>query len=151
MDCDIVQSSSIVNSSMFYFAGTFPYFPVSGPSLPDVNGFQVLPDSVFPPQLRSSSRALTRHLHFHNWSAVFSFVLSFNEPEPFQPSPSHGHRYRFHHSFLHFLLIYPVFHCPSHHYHLCCCHTLFIFNLTSAMFRNRNATSVQSLSGISGT
>ena len=39
-------------------AETFPSFPVSGPFLPDVPGFQVPPDSVFPSQLWSSSRAL---------------------------------------------------------------------------------------------
>ena len=35
-------------------AETIPSFPVSGPFLPDVPGFQVPSDSVFPPQLRFS-------------------------------------------------------------------------------------------------
>ena len=39
-------------------AETFPSFPVSGPFLPDVPGFQVPPDSIIAPQLRSSSKAL---------------------------------------------------------------------------------------------
>ena len=52
-------------------AETFPSFPISGPFLPDVPGFQVPPDSIFPPQLRSSSRALPLHLHFDN-SSLFS-------------------------------------------------------------------------------
>ena len=134
-------------------AETFPLFPVSRPFLPDVPGFHVPPDSIFPPQLRSSSRALPLHLHFNNCSDVFWFISSLDVPEPFQPSPSHNHRHRFHLCFFQDLLISPVFwkthpHCPSHHFHLCCCHTLFIMALT--MFRSRKATSVESLSGISG-
>ena len=39
-------------------AETFPSFPVSGPFLPDVPGFQVPSDSVLPPQLGYPSRAL---------------------------------------------------------------------------------------------
>ena len=89
-------------------AATFPSFPVSGPFLPDVPGFRVHPDSIFPPQLRSSSRALPLHLHFNNCSDVFSFISSFDVPEPFQPSSSHNHRYRFHLCFFQDLLIYPV-------------------------------------------
>ena len=38
-------------------AETFPAFTVTGPLLPDVSGFQIPPDSIFPPQLRSSYRA----------------------------------------------------------------------------------------------
>ena len=67
-------------------AETFPSFPVRGPFLPDVPGFQVPPDCTLPPQLRSSSRVLPLHLHFDNCSDVFSFISSFNMPEPFQPS-----------------------------------------------------------------
>ena len=63
----------------------FPSFPVSGPFLPDVPGFKVPSDSVFPSQPRSSSRALPILLHF------CKFLLGC---EPFQPS--HDHRYRFH-------------------------------------------------------
>ena len=37
-------------------AETFPSFPVSGPFLHDVPGFQAPPDSIFRPQLRSFSR-----------------------------------------------------------------------------------------------
>ena len=55
--------------------------------------FQVPSDSIFPPQLSSSSRALPLHLHFDNCSDVFGFI-SFDVPEPFPPS--HTHRYRFH-------------------------------------------------------
>ena len=47
--------------SLFWVAGlaqTFPSFHVSGPFLPDFPCFQVPPGSIFPPQLRSSSRAL---------------------------------------------------------------------------------------------
>ena len=47
---------------------TFPSLPVSGPFLPDVPRFQVPPDSIFPPQLRSSSRALPFHLPLCNCS-----------------------------------------------------------------------------------
>ena len=64
-------------------ADTFPSFPVSGPFLPDVPGFQVLPDSTFPPQLRSSYRALPLHLHFDNCADVFCFISSFDVPEAF--------------------------------------------------------------------
>ena len=39
-------------------AETFPAFPISDPFLPDSPGFRVPPDSIFPPQLRSSSRPL---------------------------------------------------------------------------------------------
>ena len=44
----------------------------------------------------ASSRVLPHHLHFNNCSDVFSFISSFDVPEPFKPSPSHNHRYRFH-------------------------------------------------------
>ena len=88
-------------------ADTFPSFPVSGPFLPDVPGFQVPPDSIFPPQRRSSSRALPLHLHLNNCSDVFCLISSLDVPEPFQPS--HNHRYRFHPCFLQDLLISPVF------------------------------------------
>ena len=76
-------------------AETLPSLTVSGPFLIDAPGFQVPSDSVFPSQPRSSSRALPLHLHFHSCSDVFSFTSSF-VPEPFQPSPSHNRRYRFH-------------------------------------------------------
>ena len=72
--------------SLFWVAGlaeTFQSFPVSGPFLPDVPSFQVLPDSIFPPQRRSSSRARPLHLHFDNCSDVFGFISSFDVPEPF--------------------------------------------------------------------
>ena len=75
------------------FADTFPSLPVSGPFIPDVPPFQVLHDSVFPSQHQSSSRALT--LHFNNCSDVFSFISSFDVPEPFQHSLSYDHRYLF--------------------------------------------------------
>ena len=52
-------------------AETFPSFPVSGPFLPDVPGFQVPPDSVFPPQLWSSSRALP-HIFISTTARIFS-------------------------------------------------------------------------------
>ena len=69
-------------------AETFPLFPIRGPFLPNVPGFQVPPDSIFLRQLRSSStRALPLNLHFNNCSDVFSFTSSFDVPEPFQPSP----------------------------------------------------------------
>ena len=45
--------------------------------------------SLLTPQLRSSSRALPLHLHFNNCSDVFSFISSFDMPEPFQPSHRH--------------------------------------------------------------
>ena len=82
--------------SKFRVAGlaeTFPSFSVSCPFLLDFPGFQVPSDSIVPPQLLSSSRALPLHLHFCNCSDVFSFISSFDVPEPFQPSPSHNHRY----------------------------------------------------------
>ena len=90
-------------------AETFPSFSVSGPFLPDVPGFKVPSDSVFPWQHQSSSRALPLHLHFDNCSDVFCFISSFDVPETFQPSPSHDHRYQFHSCFLEYVLIYPVF------------------------------------------
>ena len=81
-------------------AETFPSFPVSGPFLTDVPVFQVPPDNIFPPQPRSSSRALPLHLHFDNCPDVFYLISSFDVPEPFQPSHSHNHRYRSHHCYL---------------------------------------------------
>ena len=122
--------------SLFGVAGlaeTFPSFSVSGPFLLDFPGFQVPSGSIFPSQLWSSSRALPLHLHFCNCSDVFSFTSPFDVSKPFQPSPSHNRRYRFHLCFFQDFLISPVFqqahaHCPSHHSHLCCCHTLFIFD-----------------------
>ena len=98
--------------------------------LRNVPGFQVPSDSIFPPQLRSSSRALPFHLHVNNCLDVFSLISSLDVPEPDQPSPS--------------LSVPPLLlpmspnfrgvlsgspHCPSHHSHLCCCHALFIFNI----------------------
>ena len=62
-------------------AETIPSFPVSDPFLPDVPGFQVPPDSIFPPRLRSSSRALPLHLHFNNCSDVFSFIFLLTCPD----------------------------------------------------------------------
>ena len=67
----------------------------------------ILTTSVFPPQLRSSSRVLPLHIQLHNCSDVFSFISSFHMPEPFQPSQSHSHR--FHLCFLQDLLISPMF------------------------------------------
>ena len=58
-------------------AETFPSFSVSGPFLLDFSGFQVPSDSIVPPQLWSSSRALPLHLHFCNCSDVFQFHLFF--------------------------------------------------------------------------
>ena len=64
---------------------TFPSLPVSGPFLPDVPGFQAPSDSVFPPQLRSSSMALPLHLgHYCNCSDVICFISSFIVPEALQ-------------------------------------------------------------------
>ena len=80
-------------------ADNFPSFPVSGPLLYDVPGFQVPPDSIFPPQIRSSSRALPLHLHFDNSSDVFGFISSFDEPVLIlitNAIGSHNQRYRFH-------------------------------------------------------
>ena len=98
-------------------AETFPSFPVSGPFIHDVPGFQVPSDSVFSAELRPSSRALPPHLHFHNFSDVFSFIYCFNEPEPFQPSPSHDPRYRFHPCFLQDLIstVFQQAHPIAHH------------------------------------
>ena len=84
-------------------------FSVSGPFLLDVPGFQVPSDIIVPPQLWSSSRALSLHLHFCNCSDVFSFTSSFDVSKPFQPSPSHNRHYRFHLCFFQDLLISPVF------------------------------------------
>ena len=112
-------------------ADTFPSFLVSGPFIPDVPSIQVPSESVFPPQLRSSSRALPLHLHFHNCSHALFHLLLCNVAEPFQPSPSHDHRY----------LWTPLLPPRSPHFSgvptgshplpittFCCCHTLFIFN-----------------------
>ena len=77
-------------------AETSPSFSVSGPFLLDFPRFQVPSDCIVPSQLRSSPRALPLHLHFHNCSDVFSFMSSFDVPEPFQPSPSHNCCYWFH-------------------------------------------------------
>ena len=98
--------------SLFGVAGlaeTFPFLSVSGPFLLDFPGFQVPSDSIFPSQLWSSSRALPLHLHFCNCSDVFSFTSSFDVSKPFQPSPYHNRRYRFHLCFFQDLLISPVF------------------------------------------
>ena len=98
--------------SLFGVAGlaeTFPSFSASGPFLLDVPGFQVPSDSIVPPQIWSSSRALSRLLHFCNCSDVFSFTSSFDVAKPFQPSPSHNRRHRFHRCFFQDLLISPVF------------------------------------------
>ena len=97
--------------SLFGVAGlaeTFPFFSVSGPFLLDFPGFQVPSDSIFPSQLWSSSRALPLHFHFCNCSDVFSFSSPFDVSKPFQPSPSHNRRYRFHLCFFQYLLISPV-------------------------------------------
>ena len=62
-DCFLYLSHPLPPSPCSGVAGlaeTFPSFPVSGPFLPDVPGFQAPPDSILPPQLRSSSRALPR-------------------------------------------------------------------------------------------
>ena len=98
--------------SLFGVAGlaeTFPFFSVGGPFLLDFPGFQVPSDSIFPSQLWSSSRALPLHLHFCNCSDVFSFTSPFDVSKPFQPSPSHNRRYRFHLCFFQDFLISPVF------------------------------------------
>ena len=61
------------SSSCTFVAGladTFPSFPVRGPFLPHVPGFQLPSDSVFLLKLWPSSRALPLHLHFHNCSDV---------------------------------------------------------------------------------
>ena len=55
--------------------------------------------------VRSSSRALPLHLHFHTRSGVFGFTSSCNVLEPFHTSQSHDHRYRVHPCFLQYLLI----------------------------------------------
>ena len=44
-------------------------------------------DSVFPPRLRSSARALISHLQFDKCCDVFCFVSYFTVPEPLQNSP----------------------------------------------------------------
>ena len=90
-------------------AETSPSFSVSGPFLLDFPRFQVPSDCIVPSQLRSSPRALPLHLHFHNCSDVFSFMSSFDVPEPFQPSPSHNCCYRFHLCLFQDLLISPAF------------------------------------------
>ena len=51
-----------------------------------------------------NSSALPLHLHFNNCSDVFSFISPFDMPKPFQPSPSHNRRYRFHLCFFQDLL-----------------------------------------------
>ena len=43
----------------------------------------------------SSSRALPLHLNLGDWSDVMCFVSSFHMLEPYLPSPSRDHRYRF--------------------------------------------------------
>ena len=98
--------------SLFGVAGlaeTFPFFSIGGPFLLDFPGFQVPSDSIIPSQLWSSSRALPLHLHFCNCSDVFSFTSPFYVSKPFQPSPSHNRRYRFHLCFFQDFLISPVF------------------------------------------
>ena len=54
-------------------AETFPSFSVSYPFLLDFPGFQVPSDSIVPPQLWFSSRALPLYLHFRNCSDAFPF------------------------------------------------------------------------------
>ena len=105
---------------------TFPPFPVSGAFLRDVPGFHIPYASVFPSQVRSSSRALPLHLHFHNCSYVFCFIASHCH--------NHSNLLRlmtisigstFASSKIHVSSFSPVFqlahlHCPSHHSHLSC-------------------------------
>ena len=78
---------------------------------------------------------------------------SLNVSEPFQPSPSRDHRYRFHPCFLHDLLISLVVQ-QAHSMAIAPFSYLllpydFRLKLTLTMFRSRTATSVESLSGIS--
>ena len=85
--------SPFVAVSLFGVAGlaeTFPSFSVSGPFLHDFPGFQVPSDGIAQPQLWSSSRALSIHLNFCNCWDVFSFISSYDLPEPFHPSPSNS-------------------------------------------------------------
>ena len=62
---------------------TFPSFPVSGPFLPDVPGFQNSVECI------SISKAIFLYTraqrHVHNSSDVFCFICSCNAPEPFKP------------------------------------------------------------------
>ena len=93
-------------------AETFPSFSVTGQFLHDVPGFQVTSDSVFPLQRPSSSRGLPLHPQFDNCSDGFFFHPCFLPDDIFiSPVLQQAHT-----------------HCPSHHSHLCCCRTLFIFN-----------------------
>ena len=85
-------------------AETFPSFSVSGPFLLDFPGFQVPSDSIF-----HRNFGLPLHRHFCNCSDVFSFTSPFDVSKPFQPSPSHNRRYRFHLCFFQDFLISPVF------------------------------------------
>ena len=93
-----IKKAHLYNINCSHFAAVYlcgVAIPVSGPFLPDVPGFQVPPDSIFPRQLRSSSRALPLHLHFDNCSDVFCFISCFDVPEPVQPSSFYNHRYGF--------------------------------------------------------
>ena len=130
-------------------AETFPSFHVSGTFLPDVPGFQVPPDSIFPPQ--QLGLPIGRFPSIFNFTTALIFcciISSFDVPEPFQPS-SHNHRYRFHLCFLlrsaNFSVVLtgspPLPIAPLSSLLLPCA-------LIFAMFRRRKATSVESLSGI---
>ena len=98
--------------------GVVGRFPVSGPFLPGVPGFQYyiymsLLTLSFHRNFGLPLGALPLYLHFHNWSDVFSFISSFDVPKPLQHPPSHNHRYQFLPCFLQDLLMSPVFHKTS--------------------------------------
>ena len=58
-------------------ADTFPSFPVSDSFLPDVPGFQVPPDNIFPPPRRSSSIGRFPPSSFLQLIGCFMFHLFF--------------------------------------------------------------------------
>ena len=70
-------------------ADTFPSFPVSGPFLPDVPGFQVPPDTVPVSFHLNCGLPLGRFASIFILATadVFCIISSFDEPESFQHSP----------------------------------------------------------------
>ena len=113
--CNVCTFSSFVAVSLCGLAVHAETFPSSElcPILPDLAGFHVCSDCVFP----SQPKAFPLHLHFDNCSDVFRFISSFHVPEPFQPSHDH-------HSQLHPCSLPDLF-ISSRLWH--CCHSLFTF------------------------
>ena len=119
-----VISSHVSRCGVAGQAETFQCLPGSGLFLPDFPEFHIPSDCVLPSQPGSSSRTIPRQVLFGNCSDVFCCTSSFGVPEYF---PSLDHANRVHLSFLQDLISKMFLHCPSHHPHICCYYSLFVF------------------------